>query len=172
MKIFKNPNYDFVRWTWPALVLSWVIILAGGLYIWKNGIPKGVEFSGGTNLILVAFLFVTVHLQHSHVWIASTGVLGRVILSPAHHQIHHSDNPVHFDKNLGSSLAIWDWLFGTLYVPKKEPENVSFGVAPHHPDAHSLPYTLFDPVRRVAAQLSAWLRRAPAAAPVEPQQGS
>src|SRR5688572_16347527 len=52
MKIFKNPNYDFVRWTWPALALSWVIILAGGLYIWKNGIPKGVEFSGGTIVVL------------------------------------------------------------------------------------------------------------------------
>ena len=43
MKIFKNPNYDFVRWTWHALALSWVIIIAGGLYMWKNGIPKGVE---------------------------------------------------------------------------------------------------------------------------------
>jgi preprotein translocase subunit SecF len=52
MKIFKNPNYDFVRWTWHALVLSWVIILAGGIYIWKNGIPKGVEFSGGTVVIM------------------------------------------------------------------------------------------------------------------------
>jgi preprotein translocase subunit SecF len=52
MKIFKNPNYDFVRWTWPALALSWIIILAGGLYIWKNGIPKGVEFSGGTIVVL------------------------------------------------------------------------------------------------------------------------
>src|SRR5829696_6956191 len=48
MKIFKNPNYDFVRWTWHALALSWIIILAGGLYMWKNGIPLGVEFSGGT----------------------------------------------------------------------------------------------------------------------------
>lgn len=52
MKIFKNPNYDFVRWTWPALALSWVIIIAGGLYIWKNGIPKGVEFSGGSIVIM------------------------------------------------------------------------------------------------------------------------
>ena len=52
MKIFKNPNYDFVRWTWHALVLSWIIILLGGLYVWKNGIPKGVEFTGGTIVIL------------------------------------------------------------------------------------------------------------------------
>jgi preprotein translocase subunit SecF len=48
MRIFKNPNYDFVRWTWHALVLSWIIIIAGGLYIWKSGIPKGVEFTGGS----------------------------------------------------------------------------------------------------------------------------
>ena len=54
MRIFKNPNYDFVRWTWHALVLSWIIIIAGGLYIWKNGIPLGVEFSGGT-IVIVKF---------------------------------------------------------------------------------------------------------------------
>ena len=52
MRIFKNPNYDFVRWTWHALALSWIIILAGGIYLWKNGIPKGVEFSGGSVVIM------------------------------------------------------------------------------------------------------------------------
>ena len=29
MQIFKNPNYDFVRWRWHALALSWLVILAG-----------------------------------------------------------------------------------------------------------------------------------------------
>jgi len=52
MKIFKNPNYDFVRWTWHALVLSWIVILAGGLFVWQKGIPLGVEFSGGTIVIM------------------------------------------------------------------------------------------------------------------------
>ena len=52
MQIFKNPNYDFVRWKWHAIALSWVIILAGGLFIWKKGMPKGVEFSGGTIVII------------------------------------------------------------------------------------------------------------------------
>jgi len=83
---------------------------------------------GGENAILVAFIFATVHLQHSHVWIAATGPLGRVILSPAHHQIHHSDNPIHFDKNFGSCLSLWDWLFGTLVVPERERERLNFGV--------------------------------------------
>jgi sterol desaturase/sphingolipid hydroxylase (fatty acid hydroxylase superfamily) len=83
---------------------------------------------GGQNLILVAFFFVTVHLQHSHLWIATTGLLGRVVLSPAHHQIHHSDNPIHFNKNFGSCLSVWDWLFGTLHMPERQRERLTFGV--------------------------------------------
>ena len=83
---------------------------------------------GGQNLILVAFFFVTVHLQHSHLWIATTGLLGRVVLSPAHHQIHHSDNPIHFNKNFGSCLSVWDWLFGTLHMPDRQRERLTFGV--------------------------------------------
>ena len=51
MHIFKNPDFDFVRWRWHALVLSWVVILAGLFTIWTRGIPLGVEFSGGTIVI-------------------------------------------------------------------------------------------------------------------------
>jgi preprotein translocase subunit SecF len=54
MHIFKNPNFDFVRWKWQAIAVSWVIILAGGFQIWTKGMPKGVEFSGGT-IVLVRF---------------------------------------------------------------------------------------------------------------------
>ena len=89
----------------------------GALSYLQLGSPFAI---GGANVILVAFVFVTVHLQHSHVWIAATGPLGRVILSPAHHQIHHSDNPIHFDKNFGSCLSLWDWLFGTLHVTRAQ----------------------------------------------------
>ena len=85
----------------------------------------------------MAFDFVTVHLQHSHVWIATTGLLGRVILSPAHHQIHHSDNPIHFDKNFGSCLSVWDWLFGTLHMPERERERLNFGVETRARDHHT-----------------------------------
>jgi sterol desaturase/sphingolipid hydroxylase (fatty acid hydroxylase superfamily) len=40
-------------------------------------------------------------------WIAFTGVAGRILQSPAHHQLHHSANPAHFDRNLGFALAFW-----------------------------------------------------------------
>jgi len=54
MHIFKNPNFDFIRWKWHAIALSWVIILIGAIGIWTKGMPKGVEFSGGT-IVIVKF---------------------------------------------------------------------------------------------------------------------
>jgi preprotein translocase subunit SecF len=52
MHIFNHPNYDFLRWRWHAMIVSWVIILAGLFTIATRGIPKGVEFAGGTVVIL------------------------------------------------------------------------------------------------------------------------
>jgi len=51
MHIFKNTNFDFLKYRWPAIAVSWVIILAGVFAIWTKGIPKGVEFAGGTVVI-------------------------------------------------------------------------------------------------------------------------
>src|SRR5262249_16918236 len=49
--LFKNTEIDFLRWRWHAIALSWVIILAGVFVIMTRGIPKGVEFAGGTVVI-------------------------------------------------------------------------------------------------------------------------
>lgn len=52
MQIFKTPNYDFIRWRWHALILSALIIGAGMLTIATRGLQKGVDFEGGTVVIL------------------------------------------------------------------------------------------------------------------------
>ncbi|HEX6465103.1 MAG TPA: protein translocase subunit SecF, partial [Vicinamibacterales bacterium] len=54
MHIFKSPNFDFVRWKWHAIALSWLIILAGAGYIYTRGMARSVEFSGGT-IVIVKF---------------------------------------------------------------------------------------------------------------------
>ena len=51
MHIFKDTKYDFLRWRWHAVVLSWVVILAGLAIIGTRGMPKGIEFAGGTSVI-------------------------------------------------------------------------------------------------------------------------
>ena len=51
MHIFENTSYNFLRWRWHALILSWVVIAAGGFVLVTRGIPKDVEFAGGTVVI-------------------------------------------------------------------------------------------------------------------------
>ncbi len=52
MQIFHDPNYNFVRYRWPAIILSTVLILAGVTALAVRGLPLGVEFSGGTIVIM------------------------------------------------------------------------------------------------------------------------
>jgi preprotein translocase subunit SecF len=52
MHIFKNTQYDFLRWRWHAIILSWVVIIAGIGKVATTGLPMGVEFAGGTVVIM------------------------------------------------------------------------------------------------------------------------
>jgi preprotein translocase subunit SecF len=53
MQIFKNANYDFIRWRWHALVLSSAVIIGGlALALLRNGLPLGIDFTGGTIVVL------------------------------------------------------------------------------------------------------------------------
>jgi preprotein translocase subunit SecF len=51
MQIFKNSNFNFLRWRWAAMALSAAVIGAGLSVMATRGIPLGVEFSGGTIVI-------------------------------------------------------------------------------------------------------------------------
>jgi len=51
MHIFNHPNYNFLRWRWHAIAISWVIIIAGIVTLYVKGIPLSTEFSGGTEII-------------------------------------------------------------------------------------------------------------------------
>ena len=51
MHIFKDTRYNFLRWRWHALIVSWLVIIAGVFVLMTKGIPKGVEFAGGTVVV-------------------------------------------------------------------------------------------------------------------------
>jgi preprotein translocase subunit SecF len=53
MQIFTQPNFNFIKWRWHAIALSLVVIGAGLLFMWsKGGMPLGIDFKGGTIIIL------------------------------------------------------------------------------------------------------------------------
>jgi sterol desaturase/sphingolipid hydroxylase (fatty acid hydroxylase superfamily) len=152
-------------YTWIfANILAVSAAVAAGLGNYCFGNTATQYALTGTNLILVVFIHAYVHLQHSHMWISFRGMLGRIFVSPAHHQVHHSGNPKHFNKNFGSCLALWDWLFGTLYVPGKEREKLTFGFA-GNPAAHTVKGELIDPIVNAARHLRPLWTKRPAELP-------
>jgi sterol desaturase/sphingolipid hydroxylase (fatty acid hydroxylase superfamily) len=150
-------------YTWVfANVLALSAAIANGLGNYMFGETAYQYALSDTNIILVLFIHTYVHLQHSHMWISFRGALGRIFVSPAHHQVHHSADPKHFNKNFGSCLALWDWMFGTLYVPGAKREALRFGFA-DHPDAHTVKGELVAPLVNAAHHLKPlWQRRLPA----------
>lgn len=136
-------------------ILAIVIGLANGVVVYAVGAGRESYMIAGNNLLLVVFIHAYIHLQHSQLWIAFRGLAGRIFMSPAHHQIHHSMNPRHFNSNFGASLAVWDWLFRTLQIPAREPERLTFGVAADGHDPNAIAELSIAPVIRAVALLKA-----------------
>lgn len=109
------------------LQTSAIALFAGitlGAIEYAYGSPMPVKTVFGVNFLLFCFLISGSTLRHSHIWLRYPAALSHVLLSPAQHQIHHSVLPQHVGRNLGSCLAIWDWMMGSLYVPRKSEELV------------------------------------------------
>ena len=52
MQIFTNANYNFIRWRWHAIALSLLIVIAGVAVMVTRGLPLGIDFTGGTALVV------------------------------------------------------------------------------------------------------------------------
>ena len=120
----KHPVYDLISNFTKA-------VLAGffqGIILMLIMGQVQLSLVAGINAFYFVFNFVGSNFRHSHIWFRYGRVLEHIFISPAQHQIHHSLEPKHHNKNYGEVLAIWDWMFGTLYIPK-EREILSFGIS-------------------------------------------
>jgi preprotein translocase subunit SecF len=52
MHIFKDTHYDVLKYRWHAIAVSWIIIILGVATLMTKGIPLGIEFAGGTEVIV------------------------------------------------------------------------------------------------------------------------
>lgn len=55
------------------------------------------------------------------------GRVGRFILTPSHHRVHHARNPLYMDTNFCNLLNIWDKVFGT-YQDEKRSVPIEYGI--------------------------------------------
>jgi len=122
-------------------------VVTGLFFYLGNGKVGTITFIG-VNVFKFFFLFLGSNLRHSHVKFKFKNSLEYVFISPFQHQIHHSDAEEHFNKNLGSQLAIWDWFFGTL-VRSENVNKIQFGLGKkENKDFNSFWKTLFSPFRK------------------------
>ena len=80
------------------------------------------------------------HLRHSHVALPFPHWLSHVLVSPHMHQVHHSVEERHHDRNYATVFALWDWIFGSLYIPHPR-ERFRFGVEEAAPEPAAVPAT-------------------------------
>lgn len=88
---------------------------------------------GFSPLMLVIILKVSglydflLHTEH----VPKLGWLEKILVTPSQHRVHHGRNEIYIDKNYGSTLNIWDKMFGTF---QEETEKVEYGITGGYKD--------------------------------------
>jgi sterol desaturase/sphingolipid hydroxylase (fatty acid hydroxylase superfamily) len=158
LRFFHHVLMHRIPWLWElhkthhsARILTPVTLyrthpLESAMATVRNSISTGVAvgvfifiFNSRFNLYTVlsvnvfGFLFNLLgsNLRHSHIPI-SFGFLEYIFISPKQHQIHHSSNPIHFNKNYGVSLSLWDALIGARCFSKNVQGKLRFGLDSEH----------------------------------------
>lgn len=100
---------------------------------WWNGLIPGITYGVwlfflqdpmeltifGINVYFIRnTLLMMDFVRHTHMKLSYGRWLNALFICPHYHQLHHSVAQEHWDKNFGLTLTLWDWLFGTLVVPK------------------------------------------------------
>lgn len=83
--------------------------------------------------MLFAIMFIDgtwggfIHVGENFMKDARFGFLGKYILTPSHHRVHHARNPLYMDTNFCNLLNIWDRVFKT-YQPEQPHINIEYGI--------------------------------------------
>ena len=117
-----HPIEAFLQYARDAAVTGFV----SGLFYYISNQTLDMLTLLGINAGRFLFNMAGSNLRHSHIWL-SFGRLEHIFISPAQHQIHHSNLKQHYNRNFGSQFAIWDKIFNTLYLTKKR-ECIEFGL--------------------------------------------
>ncbi len=116
-----HPLDDLMNRAWDGIIPG---ICFG---IWSVIVLNPAEVAiFGINVYVMRNILMMDFVRHTHYKI-SFGPLNHIILSPHWHQLHHSVDPRHYDKNLGLLFSFWDRIFGTQFVPDPD-EDFTFGL--------------------------------------------
>ncbi|MDR3539294.1 MAG: sterol desaturase family protein [Acetobacteraceae bacterium] len=141
------------RW-WNGLIPG----LAYGIWLFFALDPVELTVFGIGAYTLRALLMMDV-VRHTHLEMSYGKWLNALFLCPYYHQLHHSIEPRHYNRNYGLLLSVWDRMFGTLAVPEPG-QHFTFGLADNeHAEYQSLVRLHVVPLQKMWALTRTWLAR-------------
>ena len=141
-------SYWYHRWSHRVNILwaGHVTHHSSELYNFSVGF-RGSLFQGINRIVFWAFLpvfgfspiILLVLFKLGAIWcfivhttyIPKLGFLEKILITPSMHRVHHGKNELYIDKNYGSTLVIFDKLFGTY---QEETEPVVYGIKGDYAD--------------------------------------
>ena len=150
---FTAERFHPVEQIFDSLVIGLLLGVTNGVFIALAGPGLDPFQIAGANVLWVVANIAGGPLRHMPAWFSYGPKVEAWILSPAQHQIHHSEDERHFDKNLGSTLALWDRLFGTLYVTRGV-ENIRYGLGAESAEFRTVAANYWRPIAAVATLLA------------------
>ena len=102
--------------------------VSAGVFIFLFESQMNLVTLFGVNFLGFLFNLIGANLRHSHIPLTFGPHVETVLISPLQHQIHHSTALEHQDKNIGVSLALWDWMMGSLVKSSQVQKKLRFGL--------------------------------------------
>ena len=147
--IFRTHPVEGVLFLLRTVVVQG-FMLSSFLFLFGNTVDLITIF--GVNIAVFIFHALGSNLRHSHIKIRYAKYIECIFISPAQHQVHHSVDAKHYNKNFGVALAVWDLVFGSLQ--HSELAEHKFGVLGSAGNRHTLSYLYFKPFQKAAKHIN------------------
>ena len=89
-----------------------------GLWLFFFDLVEATIF--GVNVYVMRNILMMDFVRHTHLKVSFGRVLNAVVICPHFHQLHHSTDPKHLNRNFGLMFAVWDRLFGNAECAESE----------------------------------------------------
>ena len=119
------------------------IVISIFLFLFGSKVDLITVFGASAGVVI--FHSLGSNLRHSHIKIRYPRAIELFLISPGQHQIHHSTEKRHFDKNFGVALAVWDLIFGSLL--HSENQIHKFGLSTRFGEKHNLLHLYVEPFK-------------------------
>jgi sterol desaturase/sphingolipid hydroxylase (fatty acid hydroxylase superfamily) len=128
---YWNHRFMHMKWLWPIHAIHHSDTHVNGLTTYRIHFLEAIfmdlclvlmmSWLGMPSLsVVLARFFIILHNMYVHTNLdIEHGPFKLLLASPRYHRWHHADVPEAYGKNLANIFPIYDYIFGTYYVPGK-----------------------------------------------------